>query len=59
MGKRFSRIYGMQQAGRAFDSPRQLWEALNLFNATQQNAADYMQVCLFMLWECCTPPSQL
>jgi hypothetical protein len=46
MGKRFGSIYDKQRAGQAFDTPQQLWEALGLYNATQQSAADYMQVCL-------------
>jgi hypothetical protein len=45
MGKRFATIYDLQRSGQAFDTPQQLWEALGLYNVTQQNAADYMQVC--------------
>jgi hypothetical protein len=37
-------VYDMQAAGRAFDTPRAWLEALGLWNATQQSAADYMAV---------------
>jgi hypothetical protein len=44
MGRRFARIYDLQRSGQAFNTPQQLWEALGLYNVTQQSAADYMQV---------------
>ncbi|WIA35625.1 hypothetical protein OEZ86_004041 [Tetradesmus obliquus] len=46
MGRRFSRLYDLHGAGQAFATPQQLWEAVGLFNLTQQSAADYMQAHL-------------
>jgi hypothetical protein len=44
-GKRFGGIYKLQQQGKAFATPEQWLKELDIYNATQQSAADYMTVC--------------
>jgi hypothetical protein len=43
-GKRFDGIYKLQQQGKAFITPEQWLKQLDIYNATQQSAADYMTV---------------
>lgn len=44
-GKRFGGIYSLQQQGTAFSTPEAWLRKLNLFDATQQQAAEFMEVC--------------
>jgi hypothetical protein len=43
-GKRFGGIYKLQQQGKAFSTPEQWLKQLDIYNATQQSAVDYMTV---------------
>lgn len=48
MGRRFGRIYELQRAQHAYANPQQMWQALGLYNVTQQSAASYMEVGFFV-----------
>lgn len=43
-GRRFGLIYALQQQGTAFETPEEWLQQLDLYNMTQQSAADYMKV---------------
>lgn len=43
-GQNFGGIYKLQRQGTAFATPEQWLQQLGIYSATQQSAADYMEV---------------